>query len=130
MNHTCDKVTTELSSLMASSTSRRFGFAFLRKIAVAKSSALQKSTNKTCTLLHHIRYSYYVTMITFRKNTRKLWHYCCNVVALAVKSISSAPCDHTTIINNGIYSCIHVTDVTMVQSTATSVKYQNCFYNT
>jgi len=52
---TCDKVTTELSSLMASSTSRRFGFAFLRKIAVAKSSALQKSTKKTCTLLRYIK---------------------------------------------------------------------------
>ena len=48
---TCDKVTTELSSLIASSTSRRFGLAFLRKIAVARSSALQSHTKQRDTLL-------------------------------------------------------------------------------
>ena len=35
---TCDNVTTELSSFIASSTISRFGFAFWRKIAVASSS--------------------------------------------------------------------------------------------
>jgi len=52
---TCDKVTTELSSLIASSTSRRFGLAFLRKIAVARSSALQSGTKQCDILLCYIK---------------------------------------------------------------------------
>ena len=40
-NYTCESDTTELSSLMASSTNNLFGFALFFKIAVAKSSLLQ-----------------------------------------------------------------------------------------
>jgi len=44
---TWESETTELSSLMASSTSNRFGLALLRKIAVDRSSALQHHATST-----------------------------------------------------------------------------------
>lgn len=44
---TCDKQTTELSSLVASSTINLFGRSFFLSIAVDKSSVLELITKKT-----------------------------------------------------------------------------------
>ena len=53
---TCESDTTELSSLIASSTMSRLGLDFWRRIAVLKSGVLKSKNKKTLELDLHVKW--------------------------------------------------------------------------